>query len=221
METVKNVLRLNKVPKKRIHTKNNNRRPLDDYKHLSAFREFQLDAKHILDEKSLPQEVYRHILQHTLPLYEWNMIDVATRGRFTAYAHRLDSTFGFSFITMVLLWLRGHNVQDPIRIRVDNGVEFCMGSVRNEEERNMIFALLNARVDPISPGPKYLQTLVENSHRKDDECFLSTHPLRCPDIPAFIAKVKRWQDTWNTSRPGFGIAMQGKHPYKNSKNTKE
>ena len=72
------------------------------------------------------------------------MIDLATRGRFTAYSHRLDSTFGFSFIVVVLLWLRGHNVQDPIRIRV--------GSERKEKEWNMMFVMLNARPDPIPRG---------------------------------------------------------------------
>jgi hypothetical protein len=52
----------------------------------------------------------------------------------------------------VLLWLRGHNVQDPIRIRVDNGAEFCMGSERKEKEWNMMFVMLNARPDPIPRG---------------------------------------------------------------------
>jgi hypothetical protein len=64
-----------------------------------------------LDKKALPAQVYDHIIEKKLPLYEWNMIEVATRSRFTAYSHNLDSTFGFTFIMMVLLWLRGHNVR--------------------------------------------------------------------------------------------------------------
>ena len=69
--------------KKKIRTKNWNRRQLYNYEHLAPFREFQLDTKHILDEKSLPAKVYEHIVKYNLPLYEWNMIEVATRSRFS------------------------------------------------------------------------------------------------------------------------------------------
>ena len=140
------------------------------------------------------------------------MIDAATRSRFTAYSHNLDSTFGFSFIIMVLLWLRGHNVRDPIHIQTDNGAEFCMGSSKKEDEWNTLFELLDARLTAIPPGAKHLQAIVENSHRKDDECFLSIHPKRCKDSYEFLHKAQRWQDTWNTARPSHGIAMNGKTP---------
>lgn len=165
-----------------------------------------------MDKKALPAQVYDHIIEKKLPLYEWNMIEVATRSRFTAYSHNLDSTFGFTFITMVLLWLRGHNVRGNINIRVDNGVEFCMGSERKEGEWNMMFELLEARLNPIPAGAKHLQAIIENSHRKDDESFLSIHPKRCKDSYEFINKAQRWQDTWNTARPSFGIGMRGKTP---------
>ena len=212
MYTVKKVLKRNKVRKKKVRTKNRNRRQLYDYEHLAPFREFQLDTKHILDKKSLPAEVYEHIVKYKLPLYEWNMIEVATRSRFTAYSHHLDSTYGFTFITMVLLWLRGHNVSEAINIRVDNGIEFCMKSKKKEEEWNRMFELLDAVITPIAPGAKHLQAIVENSHRKDDESFLSIHPKRCKDSYEFLHKAQCWQDTWNTARPSFGIGMKGKTP---------
>jgi putative transposase len=212
MYTVKKVLKRNSVKKKKIRTKAKTVRHLYDYEHLSPFREFQLDTKHILDQKALPEDVYNHILHNKLPKYEWNMIDAATRARFTAYSHNLDSTFGFSFIIMVLLWLRGHNVRDPIHIQTDNGAEFCMGSRKKEDEWNTMFALLDARLSAIPPGAKHLQAIVENSHRKDDECFLSIHPKRCNDTYEFLHKAQRWQDTWNTARPSYGIAMNGNTP---------
>jgi len=118
------------------------------------------------------------------------MIDAATRTRFTVYSHNLDSTFGFSFIIMVLLWLRGHNVRDPIHIQTDNGPEFCMGSRKKEDGWNTLFALLDARLSAIPPGAKQLQAIVENSHRKDDECFLSIHPKRCNDTYEFLHKAR-------------------------------
>jgi len=74
--------------------------------------------------------VYNHLVKFNLPQYEWNIIDVKTRTRFTAYSYELNSTFGFFFIIFVVLWLRAHNVRHKISIRVDNGEEFCLGSER-------------------------------------------------------------------------------------------
>jgi hypothetical protein len=37
------------------------------------FSEFQLDTKHLLDKNTLPKEVYEHIKDYNLPLYEWNL----------------------------------------------------------------------------------------------------------------------------------------------------
>lgn len=54
-------------------------------------------------------------------------MDMATRARFTAYSYELSATFGFMFISLVLLWLRAHNVRGPIRIRLDNGADFVGG----------------------------------------------------------------------------------------------
>ena len=212
MYTVKKVLRRNNVVKKRVRTKGGTRRHLYDYEHLEPFREFQLDTKHILDKRALPAAVYEHIQKQNLPKYEWNMVDVGTRTRFTAYSHRLSSVYGFSFVVMVLLWLRGHNVRGEINIRVDNGVEFCGGSEQKLEEWNSLLGLLGAELKPIPPGAKHLQAIVENSHRKDDESFLAIHPSRCKDTPRFMYKAQRWQDTWNTARISYGIGMKQRTP---------
>lgn len=220
MYTVKKVLRRNAVAKKKVRTKGGSRRHLYDYEHMEPFREFQLDTKHILDKRALPSAVYEHILKHKLPKYEWNIVDVGTRARFTAYSHSLSSVYGFSFVTMVLLWLRGHNVRGEISIRVDNGAEFCGGSEQKLEEWNSLLGLLGAELKPIPPGAKHLQAIVENSHRKDDESFLAIHPVRCKDTPAFLHKAQRWQDTWNTARPSYGIAMHGRTPLKKLRDVK-
>jgi hypothetical protein len=220
MYTVKKVLRRNQVRKKKVRTKNKRVRHLYDYEHLSPFREFQLDTKHILDQDALPEDVYNHIRDKNLPRYEWNIIDVSTRARFTAYSHNLDSVYGFTFICLVLLWLRGHNVRGDIRIQVDNGMEFCGCSSTKLAEWNSLLALLGAQLDPIPPGAKHLQALVENSHRKDDESFLSIHPKRCEDDYSFLGKAQRWQDTWNTARPSYGIAMRGRTPLEKLRDTK-
>jgi transposase len=130
-ETVKAVLRRHGVKKKTRKTANARRRPLYDYEALMPFQELQLDTKHILDKNALPAEVYAHIKHYQLPLFEWNIIDAATRSRFTAYSHELSSVFATMFLSLVLLWLRAHNVRGSIRIRLDNyGPEYCGGSPR-------------------------------------------------------------------------------------------
>ncbi len=74
--------------------------------------------------------------KYKLPRYEWNIIDVGTRTRFTAYSYELNALFGFMFIVFVSLWLRMHNVRKPIKIRVDNGMEFCAGSKKKLKQYN-------------------------------------------------------------------------------------
>jgi len=69
-------------------------------------------------------------------------MDMATRARFTAYSYELSATFGFMFISLVLLWLRAHNVRVAVRIRIDNGAEFCGGSRRKLREWNRWFGLI-------------------------------------------------------------------------------
>jgi len=59
--TIKKVLKKNRVRKKKRRTLNKNRRHLYDYEHLMPFSHLQIDTKHILDETSLPKSIYRHI----------------------------------------------------------------------------------------------------------------------------------------------------------------
>jgi len=215
--TVKAVLKRNEVPRKKRRSSSGEVRHLYDYEHLAPFREFQLDTKHILDKRALPLDVYEHIKRYRLPCFEWNMMDVCTRTRFTAYSYHLECTLGLWFLTFVLLWLRAHNVRGDIRVRLDNGSEFCQGSKRKEREWNELLKPLAATICPIPPGAKHLQALVENSHRVDDECFFIIHAERSRNVLEFLEKATRWQDTWNTARAHFGIAMKGQTPYEKFK----
>jgi transposase len=218
--TVKAVLRRKGHRPKRRRTGNGSSRRLYDYEALIPFEEFQMDTKHILDKKSLPPYVYRHIKRHDLPLYEWNLMEVSTRARFTCYSYELNSTFGFLFIVFSVLWLRAHNVRGKIRIRLDNGVEWCGGSERKLKEWNERLRPLGVELDPIPPGAKHLLALVENSHRKDDEYFLLIHAERCNNATDFLKRAQMWQDTWNFFRPHHGIAMDGMTPFEKLKSTR-
>ena len=211
-DTVKAILRRNKVKKKTIRTANKRRRPLYDYEHLAPFMEMQVDTKHILDLSALPEDVYRHILHNKFPNYEYNIIDVVTKTRFTAYSHELSASFGWMFMLIVVNWLRAHGIRHHINIQGDNGSEFCSGSKSKERDLNNILNSLGASFTSIPAGKKYLQGIVENSHRHDDEQFLSIHPIRCRSINGFIKKAQRWQDTWNIARRSWGIGMNGRTP---------
>lgn len=153
-DTVKALLRSNGLKKKTRKTANARRRPLYDYEALMPFQELQLDTKHILDKDALAAEVYAHIKHYQLPLFEWNIIDVTTRIRFTAYSHELSAVFATMFLSLVLLWLRAHNVTGSIRIRLDNGTEFCGGSPRKLELCNEYLSWFDASLDPIPPRCK-------------------------------------------------------------------
>ena len=208
--SIKYILKDLKPKKKR--SKNNNTRKLYDYENLLPFSELQIDTKYILDQKALPESVYNHIKKYNLPIYEYNAIDAKTRMRFTAYSYELNSTFGSMFIMLVILWLRFHNVKNQIRIRVDNGSEFFRGSNKKLSSFNEMISIFESEVYNIPPGAKHLMGIVENSHRADDEYFLSIHPERCINYKEFLLKAQKWQDTWNTARGSFGIGMYGMTP---------
>jgi len=210
--TIKVILKRNGVSKRMRKSAKGIYRALYDYEALLPFQEFQLDTKHLLDKYSLPKEVYEHIKRRRLPLYEWNMIDIATRARFTAYSYELSSVFGMMFIVMVVLWLRAHNVRNPIRIRVDNGAEFTSGSRRKLREYNELLKPLGVELEAI-PGAKHLMAVVEASHRADDEWFLMIHAERCKNKEEFLLRAQRWQDTWNFFRAHHGKGMKGLTPF--------
>ena len=210
--TVKSVLKRRKPFRRKARVRRGSRR-LYNYESLLPFERFQLDTKHLLDKSSLPERTYNHIKEKGLPVYEWNLIDVATRLRFTAYSYRLSSIYGYLFILLCILWLRMHNVRTGISIRVDNGHEFCGGSTRKLKEWNLEFGVLDCELCPIPPGAKHLQGIIENSHRRDDEEFLIPFVERVSNTYQFLSRAQSWQDTWNFYRPHFGVGMNGRTPF--------
>ena len=219
-DTVRAILRRNQVTRHTRRAATGHVRHLYDYEALMPFRELQLDTKHLLDKSALAPEVYAHMNQHGLPQYEWHIMDAATRARFTAYSYELSATFGFMFIVVALMWLRTHGVRGYIRIRLDNGAEFCGGSPKKLAQWNQRLRSLQAVLDPIPAGAKHLLALVENAHRADDEYFLMIHAERCLHTLAFLTKAQQWQDTWNFYRPHFGLGMKGYTPKDKLKATK-
>ena len=58
--TIKAILRRHGIGRKKRRVRRGSR-PLYDYEHLLPFEEMQVDTKYILDQDSLPREVYEHI----------------------------------------------------------------------------------------------------------------------------------------------------------------
>jgi len=209
--TIKAILRRGGVPQKRRRVRRG-RRPLYDYEHLLPFEQLQLDTKWILDKKGLPGEVYEHIKGHGLPIYQWTLIDVATRARFLAYSWELSATFGAVFLGTVVLWLRAHGVRWQMVVRMDRGSEFCGSSWRKQRQWQEVFGRVGVELDVIPPRATHLMGVVERSHRSDDEEFLMIHAERCMGAAEFIDRAQRWQDTWNFFRPHYGRGMVGRTP---------
>ncbi|MEO2068386.1 MAG: hypothetical protein ABGX27_02625 [Desulfurobacteriaceae bacterium] len=97
-----------------------------------------------------------------------------------------------------------HNVRTEIEIRFDNDSAFCSGSKKKLEEWNREFGRFGCRLSPIPPGAKYLQGIVENTHRRDDEEFLIPFVERATNTYQFLSRAQSWQDTWNFYRKTTG-----------------
>jgi len=219
--TIRKVLKRNNIFIKKIRTYNKRVRPLYDYENLLPFAELQVDTKHVLDYNALPKEVYWHIVNNNLAKYEYNIIDACTKTRFTAYSYELSSIFWWTFIWMVINWLKAYWIRHHIHIQWDNWAEFCSWSQRKENELNDLLKPFNASFSAIAPWKHYKQWIIENSHRHDDEQFLSIHPIKCKNNAEFMIKAQQWQDTWNTARSSWWHWMLWRTPLQKllSKNT--
>ena len=91
---IKGVYKRHGLKIRKVRTKNGDSRSLYDYQALGAFEHMHFDTKELADAKSLPASVYENLKHNkTLPLLERNIIDVASRSRFTAYSRGKSSTF--------------------------------------------------------------------------------------------------------------------------------
>jgi hypothetical protein len=63
--------------------------------------------------------------------------------------------------------VRGH-----ISLHTDGGAEFFSGSLKKQDEWNIILTQLDAEIDCYDPHWDIRKNLIERSHRSDDEEFL-------------------------------------------------
>lgn len=209
--TIWKIYKRNKVKKHVYSRKWWKSKPLYDYENIMPFEYWQVDTKHIEDFDAL-WELCFIPRKYKLPLYQWTYIDVKTRLKFIAYSYSLSSDFWLMFILTIVTFLRWMWIDYHMNFQADNWSEFCWGSKRKEESWNNIFNPLNCSFKSIPAWKKYLQGVVERSHRTDDEELYRPYLDRMTDINAFIYHASKYIHTYNCYRPSFGISMNWKSP---------
>ena len=210
-DTIGNILSRHPV-QKQVYTRPAVSKPLYDYEALLPFEEIQIDTKYIEDYAALGKAVF-NLRRYHLPLYQWTVIDAKTKLKFLAYSYTLSSQYGIWLMQLVVFWLRAHGIINDIHFQADNGgADFAGGSKKKEEVWNKILAANGASFTSIPAGKKYLQGIVERTHRTDDEEFYRPHLARIESREDFLIKAQRWQDTFNVLRQHWGRGMNGKTP---------
>jgi len=212
---LKGIYKRNNLKTEITRSANGERRHLYDYQAIACFQFMHLDVKHILDKHSLPEDIYELLANNGAPIYQWNLMEVKSRTRFMAYSSGLNSEFGFRFLTFAIQYIRAtlHNQDEQhIRIGMDNGLEFCLGSQKKEDAWNKILSVLNASVYQYHPNFDIRKNLIERSHRTDDEALYIPRGIYMTNKQAFHQEVIDYVNYWNKERPHTGIGMKKRTP---------
>lgn len=210
--TIWKIFRRNKVEKHTYKRTYWTSKPLYDYENILPFEFWQVDTKHIEDFNALGKLCFIP-RKYNLPLYQWTYIDVKTKFKFIAYSYKLRPDFWLMFILLIATYLRWMWINHHLTFQADNwSADFCWWSKKKEEDWNNILKLLNCSFISIPAWKKYLQWVVERSHRTDDEELYRPYLDRMTDINSFISHSSKYIFTYNNFRPSFGIWMNWKSP---------
>ena len=198
---------------RKVRTSNWETRELYNYQEIWAFDHWHYDTKELADAKSLPPHIYKNLKYNEhLPLYEWNIMFVWCRVRFTAYSRWKTSTFWLQFLILVLSHLRYNWVTWVIHMHTDWGSEFFSGSERKQAEWNDILKELDADIDCYNPNFDIRKNLIERSHRSDDEEFLIAFGDKMTSRDKFMELAQDYNDYWNKSRSHSWKGMNNMTP---------
>ncbi|MEA3340070.1 MAG: hypothetical protein U9R15_08905 [Chloroflexota bacterium] len=207
---------------KKTRTKTGKSVPLYDYAALGAFQMMHYDVKILPDQKSLPPDVYHHLLKTKgVPKYQWTLIDAKTKFRFVAYSHNINSEFGLKFLLFCLMYIRFtfRNWETEIVVGIDNGTEFCRGSKRKLQMWNSILGLLNSKVYQYNPYFDVRKNIVERSHRTDDSHFLIPRGKLLTNKTSFLKEASGFYFYFNFQKHHTGQNMFNRTPYEALKDT--
>lgn len=211
---LKGIYKRNNLKTETTRSANGERVHLYDYPSIAAFQFMHLDVKYVLDKHALPEDIYELLANNGAPIYQWNLIDVKSRTRFMAYSSNLSSEFGFRFLVFAIQYIRTtlRNEEQHITIGMDNGVEFCLGSKKKEDEWNRFLSVLNASIYQYHPNFDIRKNLIERSHRTDDEALYIPRGIYMTSKQNFHQEVINYVDYWNKERPHTGIGMNRRTP---------
>jgi hypothetical protein len=212
---LKGIYKRKALKTKKVRSSNGERRSLYDYRALGCFEKMHYDVKHVLDKHALPEYIYRTLAHKDIPRYEWNIIDAKSRFRFMAYSYDLTAEFGLRFLLFTILYIRSVLVADDrkIEIGVDNGIEFCAGSKRKEDEWNGLLNQISASLYSYEPKFDIRKNLIERSHLSDDEELYIPRGIYMNTKKRFAKEVQDYGYYWNFKRPHSGIGMNNRTPY--------
>jgi len=214
VSTIGNVLRRYGLSKRRkLRSVVGKRTRYYDFTKLYPLSEFQVDLKEILDARTLPMDVYKHLSHDEFPRYQWTAIDVYSRLRFLAYSEEKSFANGLAFMLLVLLWLRGFGVRGKVRLQTDWGEEFGGSSERKLNRLQKKFlSPLSSELIRIPKGKKEYNGCVERSHRMDDEYFYIPCGTMVEDGSQWFNWGLRWITYYNVRRHHYGRGMNGMPP---------
>ncbi|MEO0128459.1 MAG: helix-turn-helix domain-containing protein [candidate division WOR-3 bacterium] len=192
------------------------------YNHLdfAPFEFIQADVKEVIDGDTLPTEVYTHFLtlaKQGVPLYQFTALDVRTRLRFLAYGQQKSFCNGWTFIVLVMHWLRAFGIKHKTMIQTDWGDEFGGDEGKKIEKMNQLLAGLNAEITRIHKGRKEENGHVERSHKTDDEELYIPLGLEIKDTNSLFLIAYSWVRYYNTKREHAGDNLDGKIPIEYAK----
>ena len=212
---LRGIYKRNELTAEKIRSCTGEVRHLYDYQSLGCFEKLHFDVKYVLDKHSLPQDIYHILSGKQIPKYEWNIIDAKSRFRFLAYSYERPSEFGLRFLLFVIQYLRSCLIayDQNIVVGFDNGMEFCAGSKRKEEEWNQILSCVNTAIYSYEPRFDIRKNLIERSHLTDDEELYIPRGIYMKTKHEFVQEVSDYAYYWNFKRPHSGIGMYDKTPF--------
>jgi transposase len=182
---------------------------------FKPFEFLQIDVKEVVDGDTLPMDTYLHLkdmVKQNVPLYQFTAIDIRTRTRFLAYGQQDSFSNGWTFIILVILWLRSFGIECHITIQTDWGEEFGGTSGKKIARMNKLLSHLNAEITRIHKGRAQQNGYVERSHRTDDEDFYIPYGLHIKDTNTLFLLAYSWLRYYNTQRPHMGDNLDGMTP---------
>lgn len=212
--TVNRVIRRNNLP--RSKRKRSANQELRNY-YLSPLRFWEVDTKEITDLHALPKEVYDHVLDKELPIYQFTAIDTFTRIRLLGYAHNNTFTNAWAFIHYLISNLRHCGYVDDIIVQTDNGSEYGGWTTEKLVELNRELKPFNTTLIHIPKAQKQKQGHVERSHRTDDEELYIPYLTSVDNTKDFLVLAQKWLWYYNKERNHQGKYLNLKTPYQYAK----